>query len=236
MQYCLEYHDHYCDWNDPECGPRKYPRTGVAPTVRRRRSTEPTFLVLLVHCDSALLTCRVERRRDRFRPMASSVSALSSTVANGHQVLPMFPPLHQPLPTGTESEMVSTRYLLAHTTVPDFRCQFHNQLATQHDHHQARKPPRPIADFYSVTRRLHHKSRKVSRECCSPVEALLVPTRPKAVRLQGKSPKEISPKILIPQSINPNSRPRNPSEIHRPRPSVELTTTAQVTPASMESP
>jgi hypothetical protein len=35
---------------------------------------------------------RVERRRDWFRPMASSVSALSSIVAYGHQVLPTFPP------------------------------------------------------------------------------------------------------------------------------------------------
>src|ERR1039458_6565 len=35
---------------------------------------------------------RVERRRDRFRPMASAVSALSSIVATGHQVLPTFPP------------------------------------------------------------------------------------------------------------------------------------------------
>jgi hypothetical protein len=30
--------------------------------------------------------------RNRFRPMASGVSALSSSVANGCQVLPMFPP------------------------------------------------------------------------------------------------------------------------------------------------
>src|SRR5262245_59536932 len=33
---------------------------------------------------------RVERRRDRFRPMASDVSALSSIVANGHQVMRRF--------------------------------------------------------------------------------------------------------------------------------------------------
>ena len=36
-------------------------------------------------------TGRVEWRRDRFRPTASCVSALSSIVANGHQVLPTFP-------------------------------------------------------------------------------------------------------------------------------------------------
>ena len=37
-------------------------------------------------------TGRVERRRDRFRPMASCVFARSSMVANGPQVLPTFPP------------------------------------------------------------------------------------------------------------------------------------------------
>jgi hypothetical protein len=42
----------------------------------------------------------VERRRDRFRPMASSVSALSSIVANGHQVLPTFPPPPLLIPCG----------------------------------------------------------------------------------------------------------------------------------------
>ena len=35
---------------------------------------------------------RVEWGRARFRPMASNVSALSSIVANGHQVMPTFPP------------------------------------------------------------------------------------------------------------------------------------------------
>ena len=41
---------------------------------------------------------RVARRRDWFRPMASAVSALSSIVANGHQILPPFapPPLIMP--------------------------------------------------------------------------------------------------------------------------------------------
>ena len=33
---------------------------------------------------------RIGRKRDRFRPMASYVSALSSIVADGHQVLPTF--------------------------------------------------------------------------------------------------------------------------------------------------
>src|ERR1035437_8485991 len=35
---------------------------------------------------------RAERRRDRFRPMVSLVSSLSSIVANSHQVLPTVPP------------------------------------------------------------------------------------------------------------------------------------------------
>ena len=39
-----------------------------------------------------LITGRVGQRRDQFRPMASFVSALSSIVANGHQVVPTFPP------------------------------------------------------------------------------------------------------------------------------------------------
>jgi hypothetical protein len=38
------------------------------------------------------LSGRVERRRDRFRPMASFVSALSSIVANSPRVMPTFPP------------------------------------------------------------------------------------------------------------------------------------------------
>ena len=35
---------------------------------------------------------RVEWERARFRPMASDVSALSGIVANGHQIMPTFPP------------------------------------------------------------------------------------------------------------------------------------------------
>ncbi len=34
----------------------------------------------------------MERRRDRLRPMASCVSALSSIVANSPRVMPTFPP------------------------------------------------------------------------------------------------------------------------------------------------
>jgi hypothetical protein len=45
-------------------------------------------------------TGRVEQRRDRFRPMASCVSALPSIVANGHQVLPSFSPLPLFIPYG----------------------------------------------------------------------------------------------------------------------------------------
>ena len=43
---------------------------------------------------------RVERRRDRFRPMDSDVSALSGIVANSHQVLPTFPPPPLLIPYG----------------------------------------------------------------------------------------------------------------------------------------
>jgi hypothetical protein len=45
-------------------------------------------------------TGRVERRRDRFRPMASAVSALSSIVANGHQIVPTVPPPPRFIPYG----------------------------------------------------------------------------------------------------------------------------------------
>ena len=51
-------------------------------------------------------TGRVERRRDRFRPMASCVSALSSIVANGHQVLPTFPPPPLIIPYGGFSRIL----------------------------------------------------------------------------------------------------------------------------------
>src|SRR3974377_1290288 len=43
---------------------------------------------------------RVEWRRDRFRSMASDVSALSSIVANGHQIMPSFPPPPLIIPDG----------------------------------------------------------------------------------------------------------------------------------------
>ena len=45
-------------------------------------------------------TGRVERRRDRFRPMASCVSALSSIVANSPRVMPTFPPPSLFIPYG----------------------------------------------------------------------------------------------------------------------------------------
>ena len=56
------------------------------------------------HCATG--TDRVEQRRDRFRPMASCVSALSSIVANGHQVLPTFPPPSLIIPYGGFSSVL----------------------------------------------------------------------------------------------------------------------------------
>jgi hypothetical protein len=47
---------------------------------------------------------------------------------------------------------------------------------------------------------------------------------------ESKSPNPMSPKMPVARSINPGSRQRNPSEIHRPRLPVELTTEAQETP------
>jgi hypothetical protein len=55
---------------------------------------QPCGLGQSVHRPCCFAGCRsrTERRRDRFKPMASCVSALASMVANGHQVCPMFPP------------------------------------------------------------------------------------------------------------------------------------------------
>jgi hypothetical protein len=52
------------------------------------------------------ITGRVERRRDWFRPMAPCLSALSSIVANGHQVLPTFPPPPLFIPYGGFSRIL----------------------------------------------------------------------------------------------------------------------------------
>ena len=49
---------------------------------------------------------RVGWRCEQFRPMASCVSALSSIVANGHQVLPSFPPPPLFIPYGGFSRIL----------------------------------------------------------------------------------------------------------------------------------
>ena len=59
---------------------------------------------------------RVERRRDWFRPMASAVSALSSIVANGHQILPSFPPPPLIMPHGEFSPIRLEASLVAART------------------------------------------------------------------------------------------------------------------------
>src|ERR1700690_1909861 len=48
---------------------------------------------------------RVEWGRAQFRPMASDVSALSSIVAKGHQVMPTFPPPPRFIPYGEFSRI-----------------------------------------------------------------------------------------------------------------------------------
>jgi len=48
---------------------------------------------------------RVGWGRGRFRPMASDVSALSRIVANGHQVVPTFPPPPRFVPYGEFSQV-----------------------------------------------------------------------------------------------------------------------------------
>src|ERR1019366_6215090 len=53
---------------------------------------EYRYVESTLHYSSCNTVGRVERRRDRFRPMASFVSALSSIVANSPRVMPKFPP------------------------------------------------------------------------------------------------------------------------------------------------
>jgi hypothetical protein len=67
---------------------------------------------------------RVERRRDRFRPMASAVSALSSIVANGHQTVPTVPPPSRFIPYGglspVQLEAISGRQSSLHVAAGTF--------------------------------------------------------------------------------------------------------------------
>ena len=61
---------------------------------------------LLDGAPGASATGRVERKRDRFRPMASCVSALSGIVANSPRVLPTFPPPPLFIPYGGFSRIL----------------------------------------------------------------------------------------------------------------------------------
>ena len=81
--------------------------------------------------------------------------------------------------------------MIAQRRPVNFRCQFHNPLATHQHQHEASKPSRRIADFCSVTTRLHQESRKVSREICARVEALLVPKMATSAPWQSKSPNQM---------------------------------------------
>ena len=125
--------------------------------------------------------------------------------------------------------MVSTQLMLAQSPSRNSRWQFHKPRATQHHHHQTSKPSRPIADCCSVTTRLHQKSRRVSRELSSQVfasERISHANQAKECSSQSRTLNRISRNIPIPQSINPGSRQRNPTKIHRPRLPFELTTVA----------
>ena len=73
---------------------------------------------------------RVEWGRAQFRPMASDVSALSGIVANGHQVVPTFPPPPRFIPYGEFSPVrleiqpcrtVPFRYRLRRRLTPSLR-------------------------------------------------------------------------------------------------------------------
>ncbi len=139
-----------------------------------------------------------------------------------------------------ESRLVSSPLMLAQSPTRNSHCQFHKQPASQRHHHEASKPSRPIADLCSVTTRLHHKSRKVSRGIWARVFAgvgIAHANRPNRCTAPIQKPhNQMSPRIPIPQSINPGSGPRNPSEIHRPRLPVQLVSKAQETLTWMERP
>ncbi len=53
--------------------------------------------------------------------------------------------------------------MLAQSQSVNSRYQFHNPLAANNSATKTTKPSRPIGDFCSVTTRLDHKSKKVSR-------------------------------------------------------------------------
>jgi hypothetical protein len=83
---------------------------------------------------------RVERRRDRFRPRASFVSALSSIEANGDQIIPTFhpPSLFQEellLASGSFQAILSLRHRAATIFFDLFGCCGKGTLVT------GRKPP-----------------------------------------------------------------------------------------------
>jgi hypothetical protein len=63
-----------------------------------------------------------------------------------------------------------------------------------------------------------------------------MPTIPKDVPCQSKSPNQISQNTSIHPEINPGSRPTNPREIHPPRLPVQLMTTTQEMHTWMEKP
>jgi hypothetical protein len=72
---------------------------------------------------------RVGWRCEQFRPMASCVSALSSIVANGHQVLPSFPPPPLFIPYGGFSPVRLEASLSPSTLPSPFRISFDAGLA-----------------------------------------------------------------------------------------------------------
>lgn len=70
---------------------------------------------------------RVEWGRARFRPMASDVSALSGIVANGHQVMPTFPPPPRFIPYG---EFSPVRLEIQPCRTLPFRCRLRPRLTS----------------------------------------------------------------------------------------------------------
>jgi hypothetical protein len=109
---------------------------------------------------------RVERRRDRFRPMGSRVSALSSIVANSLQAMQTVPPPQSPL-VGMESGTVSTRCMFAQNRSRSFHRQVHKQLAPNKITTKPANPPGPSL-VSNMLSRFHHKGKVPSSRSLEP--------------------------------------------------------------------
>jgi hypothetical protein len=116
---------------------------------------------------------RAERRRDWFRPMASSVSALSSIVANGLQILPSFPP--PPLLTSrnalTGTRANSTRLRIGWTRTLFQLRTLRNLLRMQRPHPRSKGPNERPAVAAGTALCLHIECQRPSTTEADPAAA-----------------------------------------------------------------